>query len=318
MDIRLFWMIVAVPVTLLLVLFTVFWFRMRYAKRRVRERSREDKITELNRDLEPFGFFYEEEQDIICAEMNPWQREMGYCRLYDVAAPAMNMAIQSEPIYFNYNNRRWLIEFWKGQYGMTTGGEVGMYVTDKEDISIPGVFQGPFFSCVKDEERIPMELILYRNRKKLFERQELHWWLTAFAAGMFSKPKQLSMDIRLTFPNRMMQMAFVEGLREAGYREGDYLIYRNTVQIHFAKPKTSQPYRKQKLWYELVQCMNRLYCSVFRKVTGNYVKTLDKIDYLRFLFPVLYRIVIQLGKPLRRKTVYDMLRSKAEHTEEVL
>ncbi|MGN1083756.1 MAG: DUF4474 domain-containing protein [Lachnospiraceae bacterium] len=164
METELFWIALAVLAVFVAAPFVYYRRRKRYAKRKVAGRSTEQKAYELNRDLEPFGFLYDETQDKIYSAMNPWQREVGYCKLYDDATLAMNMAIQCEPIYFNYDNRRWLIEFWKGQYGMSTGGEVGIYVTDKEDISVSGVFQGPFFECVKDEERIPLKLrSIYRK-----------------------------------------------------------------------------------------------------------------------------------------------------------
>ena len=66
------------------------------------------------------------------------------------------MIIDCEPIYFRYKGKKWLIEFWKGQYGMTTGGEVGIYYTTGPDLNIPGLFNGTFYKCVNDEDRIDM------------------------------------------------------------------------------------------------------------------------------------------------------------------
>ncbi len=31
---------------------------------------------------------------------------------------------------FQYNNKTWRVECWKGEYGPTAGGEVGLYVLD--------------------------------------------------------------------------------------------------------------------------------------------------------------------------------------------
>ncbi len=311
-------LVIFAVVTVGFLLITVIYHEIRkvYARKRVAKRSTEEKLKDLNKDLERFGFFYDAAQDIICSARYPWQREMGYCRLYDEAALTMNMAIQCEPIYFQYDNRRWLLEFWKGQYGLATGGEIGIYVTDKEDISVPGMFEGPFFHAVSEEEEIPMEFILYRNKTAVVSRMGTHWWLTAFDVGVFSKPKQLALDIRLTFPGRMMTEAFVKGLKEAGYREETYRICRNTVQLHFSVPHSEQPYRKARPLFFLVQCMNHLYCILFQRLTGDFVKTLDKIDYLRFRFPVLYRSVIVLGGPLKRKKVFHRLRGKEEGVRE--
>lgn len=301
-----------------LVLLPVIYYIIRkiYAKGKVAGRSAEEKMSALNADLEPFGFIYDEQQDIIYSGMYPWQRELGYCRLYDEAALALNMAIQSEPIYFSYNNRRWLIEFWKGQYGMTTGGEVGIYVTDKEDISVPGMFEGPFFECVSDEERILMQYIFYKNKRPLFSRKEYHWWLTGFDVGRFTNPSRLTMEIGLTFPNRGMLVAFVQGLKEAGYDESSYRIIRNTVQVRFDTPKTKQPYRKVRFLYFGVQVLNRIYCGVFRMVTKDYIKTSDKLDYLRFLFPWMYRTFIGFGKSKLMKGIFEKIKEEAKASRE--
>lgn len=70
------------------------------------------------------------------------------------------MKIDCEPIYFQYDGRRWLIEFWKGQYGITTGAEVGVYVTDKKDVDIPGIFSGTFYESISDNELLQIEYVL--------------------------------------------------------------------------------------------------------------------------------------------------------------
>lgn len=317
MEIVPFWIILSAVAVLFIGTILFLLIKKAVAKRKVAKRSTKEKITELNKDLEPFGFAYEEKQDIIYSGMYPWQRELGYCKLYDEAALALHMAIQCEPIYFTFDNRRWLIEFWKGQYGMTTGGEVGIYVTDKEDISVPGVFEGPFFECVKDEERLRMSYRLFRKGRPIILREQLHWWLTGFDVGQFSNPKRLSMEIRLEFPNRRMLGAFVRGLEEAGYQREEYRIVQNTVEILFDKPKTKQPYEKVRLLYYPIQWLNRIYCMVYHHMTKDFIKTLDKIDYLRFMFPWLYRIVIGIGKQKMMKTMFQKIKQTVAIPREV-
>ena len=50
-----------------------------------------------------------------------------YAYGYDAAALAMNAIIDCEPIFFDYAGKTWLIELWKGQYGLETGCEIGVY-----------------------------------------------------------------------------------------------------------------------------------------------------------------------------------------------
>ena len=52
-------------------------------------------------------------------------------------APRFQMVTQFEPIYFDYDGKTWLIEFWKGQYGINTGAEIGIYHTDTEGKTKP-------------------------------------------------------------------------------------------------------------------------------------------------------------------------------------
>ena len=70
------------------------------------------------------------DQDIIFSRMNAWQRDFGYAYVYDFVAPAtINAIIDCEPFFFRYNNKDWMIELWKGQYGFETGAEIGVYVS---------------------------------------------------------------------------------------------------------------------------------------------------------------------------------------------
>ena len=108
---------------------------------------------ELNADLKDAGFAYEINGDYFYSLMDCWQREVGYCRLYDEAAPMFNMIMDCEPVEFSYGGKRWLIELWKGQYGITTGGEIGIYNTKREDIDHEK-FKGTFYENIQDDERL--------------------------------------------------------------------------------------------------------------------------------------------------------------------
>ena len=208
------WNIVIIIIILALLLYR--WIIQRkQVINNVLQRSDEEKIKDINNALDLYGFVYDKTNDIICSNMYPWQREVGYCRFYDEAAPTLNMIIDSEPIYFEYDNRRWLIELWKGQYGMTTGGEIGIYVSEMDYINIPGIFSGPFFEAVSDEELLNMDFKLKICEKKLFQRQDYHWWLTGFDVGVFSNPNNLSMEVRIIFPNSIMKGAFLGGFKKS-------------------------------------------------------------------------------------------------------
>lgn len=174
----------------------------------------------LNQVLEEAGYFYDTSQDIFYSNLNAWQRDMGYCRLYDEAAALLSMIIDCEPIYFNYNNKHWLIEFWKGQYGMTTGCEIGVYSTDGPVLNT-GIYNNTFYDCASDEELLDMSFTLRKNGKTLLERRGRHWWLTGFKLGEFSEPWELVAYINITLKDKEMRNEFIKGLIKAGYSKRD-------------------------------------------------------------------------------------------------
>ena len=278
--------------SLLIVIILSWWLiRRQSAIEKVKEITDEQKLKDINDALIIYGFLFDEHQDIVYSSMYPQQRKLGYCRLYDDLAPSLNMIIDCEPIYFKYDERRWLIEFWKGQYGMTTGGEVGIYVTDNEDVDIPGVFSGAFYESVSDNELLEMKYILIKEEKQIIEREEKHWWLTGFDVGMFSRPDQLYLKIQITFPNRDMQKAFIEGLVSAGYKASDITVEDRNVNIVFATPKTNQPDKYNKWIVAWIQRINRFYCNLFNLVTKDFTRTIDKIYFLKIYYPILFRII---------------------------
>jgi hypothetical protein len=73
------------------------------------------------------GFEYDPESNLLYARMNANQRDLGYAYFYDEGIPLISSNITCEPIYFIYNNKEWLIEIWKGQYGIELGAEIGVY-----------------------------------------------------------------------------------------------------------------------------------------------------------------------------------------------
>ena len=284
-------LVICIIVSMIVLILSWFLLRKKLAIKEVRKRSDEEKLKDINEALNIYGFLFDLRQDIVYSEMYPPQRKLGYCRLYDELAPSLNMKIDCEPIYFQYNGRRWLIEFWKGQYGMTTGGEVGIYVTDKEDVDIPGVFSGTFYESISDNELLQMEYILKKDGKRIIERKEKHWWLTGFDVGIFSEVAQLSLEIQITFPYWDMQKAFIEGLYYAGYKTNDIVITDRTVQIVFTRPKTKQPQKYNKVYLGFIQIINKFYCNLFNWITRDFTRTIDKIDFLRIYFPILFRII---------------------------
>lgn len=261
---------------------------------------------ELNALIKAAGFAYSRRGDYFYSLHDCWQRETGYCKLYDEAAPLFNMIMDREPITFRYNGKRWLLELWKGQYGITTGAEIGLYNTDREDIHTDA-FTGTFYHAVSDNEQIKMSFVLYKNGKPLLKRSGWHWWLTAFKLGEFSKRRELVMDAKLVFPTVEMCSAFVDALLTLGYTEKEFHIYSRgrAVQILFDKPHTVQPLRRGAIRAKTVQAVNKNNCAAYHLATAGFTDTLDKLEFLKSFAPDLFDFAIN---SLYGKAFYDAFR----------
>lgn len=266
-------------------------------------------IDKLNEELEPYGFAYDPSNDIFFSRMYCWQRQYGYCRLYDEASAPLSMIIDCEPIYFQYDGKRWLIELWKGQYGLTTGGEIGIYYTDKNDLTIPGFFTGTFFESASDEDSLHMAFVLKKDGDFLFQREGRHWWLTGFVLGEFSDPSDLSMEIQISFKNKTMCEAFENGLIDAGYTDSEYAVLNNRIYILYDQPHSIQPFTRTKFTDYLSQKRNKDLCEVYQNATKNFDNIIDKLEFIRIRSPILYEKILTLGTPPTLYDDYDIIKN---------
>jgi len=250
---------------------------------------------ELDKAIDIAGYAYDQKQDIFYSTMNPWQREIGYCRLYDESAAPLGMIIDCEPIHFQYNEKEWMIGFWKGQYDLVTGGEIGVY-TRAVDRNIHGFFNGAYYDCVSDADRLNMSYTLKKNGKTLFTRTAEHWWLTGFKLGEFSEPSELTMDITITLQNVIMRNAFVTGLWDAGYPLDGFRRDGATVHFTFSTPHTQPPVTRTPATDRIIQRKNQLLCEKYLDITGSSSTIQDKVKAIEELAPEMYSKVIRTGK----------------------
>lgn len=246
----------------------------------------------IDKGIEIAGYEYDQEQDIFVCHMNPWQRNMGYSRLYDEAMAPFGMIVDCEPIYFEYNRKIWLIELWKGQYDLNTGCEIGVYTADKPLINIPEVYKYMFYNCASDAERLTMSFTLKKNGKILFSRDERHWWLAGFKLGEYSEPSELVMNLNITFKDEIMRNAFLGGLINAGYSENEFIINGNTVGLTFDKPHTPQPITRIEDTDKVIQKKNKLLCDRYNDIANAYSSLTDKINGIKNQAPDIYAEIV--------------------------
>jgi hypothetical protein len=201
------------------------------------------------------GFLYDPDQDIIYSRMDALQRRLGYAYGYDAAAITMSMVIDCEPIFFDYAGKHWMIELWKGQYGLETGCEIGVYTRPIGSTGVgyqlldstvgrrPGdnvASHNLFYDCAADGDRLTLSATLNRNGQKLFTLgPELHWWLTGFKWGVYSEPGDLTVDVSITLKDNAMLQAFMGGIQGRNYP--NLKTSGTTVSFTFDKTRTPQP-----------------------------------------------------------------------------
>lgn len=298
----------SIAIIILLAAALIFRFRRKRIICRILGLSVPEKVYRLNCLLAPFGFEYQISQDIFVTRLDAWQREYGYRSLYDRASPLLGMVFDCEPVYFDYQGKTWLLEFWKGQYGINTGAEIGIYRAD----TLLSPAQRPYtlFHTVPDEELPVFELELVKGANRRYRLLRRHWWLAGFCMGEFTSPELLNLRLAVTFHSGDMLEAFYQGLLEAGWCTEDICVCGRRISLSFYTPHTPQPRRLFPLLSAFSQCRNRLFLWIYCKVTAPFCFSLDQLLYLAEYLPFAFRhmICIQKKKTGRRRKANDFSR----------
>ncbi len=160
------------------------------------------------------GFRYDKEQGIFYSETESWQRNFGFSAIYDAGAAFTGMYYDTMRLKFSYDNRDWMFQIWKGRYGITTGGEMGVYYKRPEH-------PDTFYACAKDTDLVTMSFALYRNDELFMTRgPEPHWWLTGFKILEMAGPKELTMHATYFMDDAGMADALEKSIQELGFIEG--------------------------------------------------------------------------------------------------
>ena len=218
------------------------------------------------------GFIYDAKKDLFYTDHEAWQKNFGYTHAYDVFSPLFRMIIDTEPIKFKYNNKNWLITFWKGQYGIATGAEVGVYYTNSKEIN-----KKTLYFPVSEKDMLDINITLYKNNQILASSHAKHWWLAIFKLGHFSKPKDLTMDVEIAFPNLEMLNAFLASFKKIGYKEKNYNVHNTTFSFKYTKPHTPKVWTRT--WYTdfIRQLLNQHNVNLYNEYLKDLIEN-DQID----------------------------------------
>lgn len=154
-----------------------------------------------------------------------WQYDFGFGKVYDVAAPYILLEYDYIRIFFTYEDKDWMLQMWKGQYGLIFyGGEIGIY---NREHSEEGVSEWAMYDCPAEEDWLMMEMTLYhkdingRFVREFTREYDKYWWCTGFKNGHLRNQEpanELRMVGRITFKDEEMANIVAAGLEECRFR----------------------------------------------------------------------------------------------------
>ena len=157
-----------------------------------------------------------------------WQYDFGFGKIYDVVSPFVFLEYDYIRVFFIYEDKDWMLQMWKGQYGFIFyGGEIGIYNRPHADDGLP---EWTFFNCPAEEDWLNMEMTLWHEQldgswKREFTREyDKYWWCTGFKNGHLRDQEpadELRLTGRITFKDEEMAKIVSEGLEACGFKTAD-------------------------------------------------------------------------------------------------
>lgn len=257
-----------------------------------------EKTYLLSNAVRPYGFTWQPDKQAFTSIINAWQRDYGYCQLFDEVAPRFNVLADCEPVYFDYDGKTWLIEIWKGQYGIHTGAAIGIYHADHR-VS-PIFYPETRFQSANNKELMKLSYRLIEGSDTILAESSNHWWLTGFTPKHLVSAADLRMPVCITFPNLEMMDGFIDSLLILGYSLCELSIYQTSVSFCFIKPKGSQPSHCSAFHNYFIALKNRIMSQIYAIITRQFTNTQDKLVYLYFYLPPIFLRIACMTKSNRR------------------
>lgn len=166
------------------------------------------------------GFLYDPYANCFYTASDPWQRVIGYNELFDIFAPGIAISFDTARVKFDYGNKNWMLQFWKGQYGFAFyGAEIGIYTKPKDRAL-------DHYNCASDDEKLMMSMDLYNSGVHKFSRPYgSYWWCTGFIPGnILGAYHNLRVYARVTMKDYDMLLAVKRAL-DSDEVSGEGIIY---------------------------------------------------------------------------------------------
>lgn len=166
------------------------------------------------------GYLYDPKEGCFYTSADPWQRVVGYNEIFDIMGPFTFIDFDTVRCRFDYKDKNWMIQLWKGQYGLVFyGAEVGVYTKPKDRELM-------HYDCATDSEMLKMSMTFIEKEKffgkvtweeKFTRPYGYYWWCTGFLPGnKYGKFDELKLDMRITMKDYEMLSGFTAALKENG------------------------------------------------------------------------------------------------------
>lgn len=197
-------------------------------------------LRDLLEDRQILSYQYSYEDDYYYTnDKEAWQYNFGFGKIYDVVSPYVLLEYDYIRVFFIYENKDWMLQMWKGQYGLIFyGGEIGIYNRPHADDGLP---EWTFFNCPAEEDWLNMEMTLWHEEldgtwtREFTREYDKYWWCTGFKNGHLRVEEpadELRLTGRITFKDEEMTKIVAEGLLECGFKESETKDNMRTDRIY--------------------------------------------------------------------------------------
>ncbi len=182
-------------------------------------------------NLLSFQYCYDDCGYYYANDRKSWQKAFGFATIYDYMAPYIGFEYDYERVFFTYDDQDFMVQFWKGQYLIGFGGEIGIYHRDADGLKR----ESNVLYNAADEKYWPiMDMSVYHQANEgdadedyefKFRRPvDKYWWCTGFVPGMLrdnDPADELRIEAVLTFRDSEMASAFADELGNLGFKKAE-------------------------------------------------------------------------------------------------
>ena len=176
-----------------------------------------------NRQILSYKYSYQDDY-YYANDKQSWQKAMGFSKFYDLVAPYALLETDYLRVKFPYGGKDYMIQFWKGQYGLLFyGSEIGIY-TKKHSDKADGTFT--LYQCASKDDFLLMDMTLYHDAtgfgtyvRQFTRPYDNYWWCTGFKAGHLrveEPARELRVESRITLKDDEMATQFCNALEQCG------------------------------------------------------------------------------------------------------